>query len=350
MSQKPCLPTPRKRKRSQQSSQCNVDFDDIQGMDASEYLFRVMQQADRIPEVMVADTTDPATQSSADDSQSKTLETTTVKTRNHTGSKFAPIEGSAASLHYLISHRTTLQPPPSAAHTASREWVDYVLENFSRLRDYLTQCRTAGVGGREHRRQPVPALKDRAGWHLFCVGPDEADGNVGSYFQDDDDDARMTGSSTKREDDDSDEAAVQETIIIPAWKQNVPVDGYTPTVSLLSQMDQVMVRRVLGHLIHFVTVDTSGWSWTRQRSAWVYGLLARLERPIHRDEAAVLYSLLKHLSMCRANASPTTDASLMAYLNLLMVLVGIYFEQGGGYEAVMGSDFLENGEIREGAI
>ena len=64
-------------------------------------------------------------------------------------------------------------------------------------------------------------------------------------------------------------------------------------MQLLCQMDQVMVRRVLSHYTHFVHVGEV--CINKQLSKWIYALLARLEKPIHRDDAAVLFSLLKDL-------------------------------------------------------
>ena len=107
----------------------------------------------------------------------------------------------------------------------------------------------------------------------------------------------------------------------------IPAGGHLPSVSLLLQMDQVMVRKVLSHLSHYVR---EGWSPVSvQRSAWIYSLLARLEKPIHRDDAAVLFGLLKVLTRVRATVRVVDeDRSDLARLNVMIVLITIYFEQG----------------------
>jgi survival of motor neuron protein-interacting protein 1 len=100
-------------------------------------------------------------------------------------------------------------------------------------------------------------------------------------------------------------------------------------------MDQVMVRRVLGQLAYYVK---EGWSpCCPQRAAWIYALLARLERPIHRDDAAMLYGLLKKMTLVRAEMKPNEEQGRadLARLNVLIAIVGISFEQGGGYANVM---------------
>jgi gem associated protein 2 len=104
-----------------------------------------------------------------------------------------------------------------------------------------------------------------------------------------------------------------------------------------------MVRRVLGHLTHYVV---KGFAVTGQRAKWIYALLARLECPIHRDDAVTLYSLLKRLTVAReqieftdndtlSTTIPSFNADCLASINLLIAIVGIYFEQGGGYANLM---------------
>ena len=66
----------------------------------------------------------------------------------------------------------------------------------------------------------------------------------------------------------------------------------------------------------------------------MYALLSRLEKPIHRDDAAMLFSLLKVLTKTRARTKPNEKENL-AKLNVLILLIGVYFEQGGGVAGVM---------------
>lgn len=306
MAQQPCLPVPLRRKRQGDDGDVVVDFSHIESMDANEYISAVVQQASQLPDVFEADSTE---EQEEDDSR-----------KDH-----VPIDGSAASLSYLISERTAIVPPPTAKHAPpSRDWVDATLSNFSQLRSYLEECHKEGVGGKGTQRAPVPPLRDRSGWHVFCVGFDEARGNVGSYFDEGNDDVNQ-----------------DETNSAPAWRQNLPSEGYSPTVRLLLQMDQVMVRRVLSHLAHYVQ---DGWSpRSKQRSAWLYALLARLERPIHRDDAATLYGLLKDLTVSRADVDVSShdNQEVLARLNTLIAIAGLFFDQGTGYNNLMATpDFL----------
>ena len=69
--------------------------------------------------------------------------------------------------------------------------------------------------------------------------------------------------------------------------------------------------------------------------AWIYDLLARLEKPIHRDDAAMLFGLLKALTRSRSKQIQPDEKKNLAKLNVLILLIGVYFEQGGGIPGVM---------------
>ena len=178
----------------------------------------------------------------------------------------------------------------------------------------MEKCKDEGIGGKKTERISLPPMKDRPGWLVFCVGNAEAQGNAGSYFHDDDND----------NDDDRDGSSEEE---VPEWRKGIPPNGHTPSTRLVLQLDQVLVRRFLSHLCHYVS---EGWSpLAPQRAAWMYALLAKLERPIHRDDAAILYSFLKKLTQVRARLK-ADERTNIASLNILIVLVAVYFEQGDG--------------------
>ncbi len=303
--------------KSPANKRTRIAFDAIESMDASDYLSGVMREAKAMPDIFVADA---YTTASHDESV-----TTTSAQRNR-----VPIDGSAASLSYLLSKRSSIIPPPSVQHLPNTktptEWAESVVSNFERLRAYLERSKAKGFGGKQTARKPLPTMKDRPSWHVFCVGVDEARGNTGAYFADDYDVTTTTGEKNKEDDDKAEE--------MPAWKTNLPENGYEPGVCLLLQMDQVMTRRVLSHLAYYVTF---GWSITSGRRAeWIYALLARLEKPVHRDDAAVLFGLLKNLTVARSKINSTeTNRCNLAKLNVLIVIVGVYFEQGGSLHKIM---------------
>jgi survival of motor neuron protein-interacting protein 1 len=300
----PCLPISRRRKRNRQDEdEPQTGFDDIHSISASEYLSRVVNEAKNLPDICVAPSSD------------------NEESSNSKHQRAIPIDGSAASLSYLVSGRASLTPPPTNKYLPndSRVWVEKTLANFERLRVYLEKCKDQGIGGKKSERIPLPPMKERSEWHIFCVGENEASGNVGSYFDD------TAGDAEEAVDEGEEEE-------IPEWRQGMPPNGHAPSVRLVLQIDQVLTRRVLSHLSYYVS---EGWSpCTPQRSAWFYALLAKLEHPLHRDDAAILFGLLKKLTQIRATID-VADRTNLARLNVLIVIVGIYFEQGGGYARVM---------------
>ena len=95
-------------------------------------------------------------------------------------------------------------------------------------------------------------------------------------------------------------------------KQIAPKNGYEPITSLLCQFDQIIVQRLLHHHIQSITNEiTNNFSsnngnggLSRQRGKWIYALLARLEKPLHRDdEASSLSTLLRELCRLRSELS-----------------------------------------------
>jgi survival of motor neuron protein-interacting protein 1 len=231
-----------------------------------------------------------------------------------------------------------------------KAWVDAILADFTALRGYLQKCDTHWGKARKFS-YALPALKERAAWHTFMVGAAEAEGNVGQYFATSDDSdsdsfesmAKMTSGKQRKESDDDTTACgenMRETQDSNSWRLHLPSAGYAPDTTLLLQMDQVMIRQLLTHLAHY---SREGWHMTRQRGAWCYALLARLETPIHREQAVVFYNWLKALTAQRAKQDQdtknqvrrTTIAHCLASLNTVIAILGIFFEQGGGLEATM---------------
>ena len=296
--------------------------------DAASYLAWVKRQASSLPDVFVA----PA--------DGGDVGPPDVRTDRGEGDDGGPVFGSAATLAVLLSDRMAVLPPPTRDHAPPSGWVRDTVSNFSALRTYLEERSAAlkrgGRGGTSpagggRRRVAVPRMKDRAGWHRFCLGRDEAHGNPGGRFEVDD-------SEDGGEDDNGgggpggggdgrggvdlpEDGAATAPRYDPA---SVPPGGHPPTTSLLLQLDQVLTRRLLHHHVHWVV--ESGRVLTPSRAGWVYALLARMERPWHRDECAAVRGLVREC--CARRAGIRDDREGLAMLNLLIAVGGVYGEQG----------------------
>ncbi len=416
--QQQCLPLPhhnrRKRHHDSKSEEETEAADgqqtiipqqisDLRSMDATTYLASVSAQASQLPSVFIAEPKPPKPQTITNNEDERKMEGVDEEMNEE-----AMWEGSAMSIQYLYSQRLKLIPPPTIHHlppvvnvndtfasvsnnhnqqSRMEEYSNLIIDNFSKLRLYLHQCRNYSKESNEsskcigfegnnnninnnvhctqslslkERKIVVPLSKDEYNWHIFCLGKDEACGNVGGYYD-------VSSSEEEVDDDDEDDKDEEEdgnnqkeiTEHNKSFdKQNVPKNGYEPTTSLLCQLDQIIIRRVINHHIHYIT---KGYNMSEQRGLWIYALLARLEKPLHRDEASSLTTLLRE--MCRMrnelNVDDLKGATItcnnteqegigilnidgnnsakrtLSILNTLIVIVGIYFEQCHSLDSIM---------------
>mmetsp|Transcript_1755 Transcript_1755/g.3870 ORF Transcript_1755/g.3870 Transcript_1755/m.3870 type:complete len:447 (+) Transcript_1755:121-1461(+) len=372
---------------------------DLSAMSAMDYLGLVHDEAERLGDVFVAAAASTRAHEPGEEEEGEIIATTTsseaasasasspAQAQAQAQAAAPEISGSAYAASYLLSNRTHLPPPPTLAHLPAScsscsssssssasggptSWITVLLDDFSRLRMYLVQCGDDGGGGgigskNSGTRLDVPPMKDGHAWHVFCLGEDEVGGNAGGYFQDSDDDTATTTATTA-----TGGAAT------PKWRHSLPPEGNVPTTSLLCQMDQVMTRRVLSHHVSYLLGDDYGggdaygggsgdygggyYEITSNRARWIYALLARLSKPLHGNDAALLRSLLRECCVRRSllilgddarshdgsggggNSSSSGDGSgererngdmeKVAMLNTLIAIVGVYFEQGGGID------------------
>ena len=399
--------------------------DDISTMDVSTYLAWVNRQAKSLPNVFVA-TTSSTTQ---DDNTS--IDHTTAKEQTHAakegignGSKEKkeeeePFHGSRTTLQILLSKRMDILPPPTVKHlpppynsttsmmddddikmsvtategeecsdnninsNKSSSWVSNTIANFSQLRSYLETERTKQQSqqqGAAIRKIAVPRMKDRAAWHIFCLGREEAYGNVGGYYEeeeeDDDSDKERLKKSKKDEtggilkEDESDKVQPNGATEVVTQQQsssqttkliynpsNIPTQGYTPQTSLILQFDQVLTRTLFHHHVHYLCE----WKFTLSynRCVWIYTLLSNMEKPLHIDEVCGVRRVLRECCLRRwelklpnddNNEEYTKQSAIdesisareerdvkkatgsyweqLALLNTLIAITGIYFEQG----------------------
>jgi Survival motor neuron (SMN) interacting protein 1 (SIP1) len=395
-----------------------VSLDDVQSMKADEYVALVARQARALPDVFVAASA-AASNTSQGGSASNALDDSTCNVENgesgnshepqrsevgdgavphreaalsgakrqrinsknrSSANRAAVIDGCAASILHMLGgnqhqHQSSAATrrteeslvAPTVAHLPANPlaWAARTLHQFSTLREYLERlqaCRVAAAltgggsaaarGQGEHHtlelpmnRIPVPAMKDRDGWCLFCLGADAARVPDPDHYQLDDE-------------DDGQRSDTRDRPTKSAWRHQLPPRGYAPDVALLLQLDQVMTRAVLSHLAESDAKGSSSSSRVGAGAslcAWMYALLARLEKPLHRNDASTLYQLLKRLARERHGMvvrlidddhDDDHDANIgggggghqqrvaLSRLNVLIAVVGIYFEQGG-YQAVM---------------
>jgi len=317
--QQQCLPLPQSRRKRRNPSEATTDPDNeadlmapleiasLASMDAMEYLAFVKQQASSLPEIFVS----KSIQEQADPDECRQINS----------NDFAPIDGSAAARDYLLSNRLEIRPPPSTTHVPPPSqftaWKEGTLSNFSSLRVYLNACREELRNKlNPNEKITVPKSKDIYAWHVFCLG-----NQVRNEME-----INMIHAAI---DNLSHESSAVE-IDLELEKYDIPNGGYTPSTQLMCQFDQIIIRRLLSHHTNYIV---AGCGVTVKRMTWIYAILARLEKPLHRDEAGVLMQLLREL--CRVRASVSLDdgggnndnEKIVEAMNVGILLIGAYFEQ-----------------------
>ena len=340
-----------RKKQQHQAQQLlneSTTIDDLSTMvDASAYLSWVNQQAKSLPNVFVAPAAEQEDEEgnqkmkNNDDDNDRSLQTTKL---NKEGIPI--IDGSMASIQVLLSTRMDILPPPTSRHLppsssvnnnnnngstledngATTTWVTNTISNFSILRTQLEHEKHSQKlrPHNNNRNIAVPRMKDRASWHIFCLGKEEAYGNVGGYYEEEDeekeeenccdgkvevrgadngnDQSTNTNNNVTRSNVTGDKAKEEETSTSttpsnqPPPKliynsNNVPPKGYKPTTSLILQLDQVLTRTLFHHHVHYLCEWKFPLSYNR--CLWMYTLLANIEKPWHREECCGVRRVLR---------------------------------------------------------
>jgi hypothetical protein len=232
-------------------------------------------------------------------------------------------------------------PECPVEYLPSKDWERDVLSKFSELRNLIDMLKVKEL----ERGIPVPPLRNKNAWLAFCFGEtsssDEDDAvSIGDTVPDEttaeecgEQDikrrkiacAKLIGldlaSSVIDAGDVCDEESEEENV--PTYLINVP-----PSMSLLLQFDQVLTQKILGYLVgHFRNSTFNPTS----HGTWMYSLLARLEKPLHQDTAALVRDLYRLCCQHRDKLSKldtgNSDEALAA-VNTLVVICGSYFGQG----------------------
>ena len=465
-------PPPNKRaKITPLANDSIITIDDVSTMDASSYIAWVNQQAESLPNVFVA----PPTATSDEPITNNISSSATSDTNKGASSTDSNTDIDSSSLlstlQVFLSNRMDILPPPTVRHLPPasssfnrnssqqgnlpvlyslhnaffaqdhddendnndetnmgndddhpnrnqhpHEWVTNTLSKFSKLRirlENLSAIQQQQQEEYQHRPITVPKMKDRMAWHIFCLGKDEAYGNVGGryeYLFEEDEDGipcgdENSGSNVEQEEQKN---ANEEGTVAKEEKSNVAgevpattVPGedtntngcddqqrqqqllpdslpssdiqaigdatnlssssssqpHKPTLPLLLQFDQVLTRSIFHHHVHYFCEYKL--PLTRARASWIYAILARLEKPLHREECAAVRSVLRECCERRWNlVLPSTSSDeedarkggdtnsevwvQLTLLNTLIAIAGIYFEQAafaGGMKSGMDSLF-----------
>ena len=223
----------------------------------------------------------------------------------------------------------------------SEDWENDCVKDFSDLRLYITSLSEDDVI--RERKVAVPQLKDKNAWNKFCFGVEYIEAEVSSdsfskkFLLNDDIQLKKKllltqvldcASDDGNKSDDSDDGRSEENAIGRAISSTLwhGLANVSPSLSLMLQMDHVMTQRVLKYQVEWLESECI---LTSQRTFWIYALLSRIEKPLHKDAVFLIRKLYKNCSKLRSLIKED-DVSLPD-LNLLITITGIYFGQRNLY-------------------
>ena len=110
-------------------------------------------------------------------------------------------------------------------------------------------------------RMKVPKSKEGIPWLLFCLGENEIDNDIiySPYYINHLEEEGIECENSSSDDEEEEQykrdttTATASSSPIPIWKKkiitkyDIPSNGYDPTTKLMSQFDQIIIRRLLSH-------------------------------------------------------------------------------------------------------
>jgi len=185
-------------------------------------------------------------------------------------------------------------PPAPEEYLPTKEWQQDQIGHFSELRTKLVQyIAHSKKSGKAARPKNLPSIDKEEEWSDFCYGT---------------------------------ASASDETCITPDRK------GTPPLVSIIISLNQYQVETLLEYNIRWLEEK----EFSQQRGQWLYALLAKLEKPLIPEVCSLLRDLARICSTARADI-PSQESPLLPQLNLLICLVGRYFDQSDLADPLIGT-------------
>ncbi|XP_054164208.1 gem-associated protein 2-like [Oppia nitens] len=248
----------------------------------AEYLRRVQLEAQKCPEVVVAD---------MDLSRFKSNQTLVYEDTNG-----------------FIRLKPELIPPV--------DWQREQVSEFSHVRTRLAKEREHRLSTGSVVTQSVPHNRPMNWWREFCIGKtsdnNSSDDSSDESICDDKSDVSTTTDGTPNS-----------SSQLKRTKRQKP-EPNVPLLSTLCGLTQDEVVRVLSYHIQWIRQ----FKFTQHMGLWIYSLLVCLDKPLPADVYSTLRDLSRVCSECRQRCRSTSDDCTEWWaLNLIICLIGGYFDQ-----------------------
>jgi survival of motor neuron protein-interacting protein 1 len=176
------------------------------------------------------------------------------------------------------------------------EWQQLFIANFEGLRKRLQEAALQPLPPPPFR---IPHVKDTAKWKDVIYGP-EAHKKLES--------AGTAASGTAA------------PVTTPPTSLGLP-QNVLPVLSLLLHLDERTVNALLAQQIRWACKRPM----THLSGAWLYGLLARLEKPLDADVCADIRQLRRRCMELRAELGANLD--MLPVLNMIITIISLFFGQ-----------------------
>jgi survival of motor neuron protein-interacting protein 1 len=188
----------------------------------------------------------------------------------------------------------------------SIEWQREQVSDFTRVRLKMSQMKEYRIKMGLRAEPSEGRTRSMWWWKEYCIGKKSSDEESSSGSE------QSTLTDTPNSNDSS----------LKNDKQIKP-KANLPLLSFLCDMSSEEVILNLSYHIKWIRQ----FGFTHQNAIWIYALLVNLEKPLPSEVYSTLRELSRVCSEVRAKIGSISESTILVPLNLIICLIGRYFDQ-----------------------
>lgn len=192
----------------------------------------------------------------------------------------------------------------------SIEWQREQVSDFTRVRLKMSQMKEYRIKMGLNAKPSEGRTRSMLWWKEYCIGKKSSDEESSSDSVCDSSQSTLTDTPNS-----NDSLLKNEKKIKP--KANLPL------LSFLCDMSSEEVILNLSYHIKWIRQ----FGFTHQNAIWIYALLVNLEKPLPSEVYSTLRELSRVCSEVRAKIGSISESTILVPLNLIICLIGRYFDQ-----------------------
>lgn len=195
--------------------------------------------------------------------------------------------------------------PADKSTTTSVEWRKCIVDQFVKVRRRVDAERSKGIVDAK-LKSSLPKASNLNQWRKIISSNS---GSTSNTIKTRDISTQSSGS----EDEDAEELKTSTQIHTEL----------SPRLSVMLSLSQSLIIDILESLIDWIREE----GYSHRLGMWAYSLIACLEEPLQPDYFNILRRLSRLCSFIRSKRDLIHDKSLVNSLNVIITLIGIYFNQ-----------------------